>query len=158
MGVCGALLQVSEHLALSYFGNYYVVETARSQLCVKVKPICLNPQGVWGEGGGGRENYSASHVFPKKMRNLMCRGASATVPEEEFIAPFSIPTSIPRFYFAFRKPIQLKREDLKTEGRCDELYNQVKLPSSRRKRLSRVLLCDAWSSCFQEGYLNQVIV
>lgn len=61
------------------------------------------------------------------LKKLVCRGASATVPEEEFIAPFSIPTSIPRFYFAFRKPIQLKREDLKIEGRCDELYNQVKL-------------------------------
>jgi len=71
--------------------------------------------------------FGQKSVQTPSSKKPVCRGASATVPEEEFIAPFSIPTSIPRFYFAFRKPIQLKREDLEIEGRCDELYNQVRL-------------------------------
>lgn len=68
------------------------------------------------------------------------------MPEEEFIAPFSIPTAIPRFYFAFRKPIQLQREDLKTEGRCDELYKQVTSPYC--------LICDCFSGMHRPNVLE----
>ena len=82
----------------------------------------------------------------------MSRGASATVPEEDFIAPFSIPTSIPRFYFAFRKPIQLKKEDLDTEGRCDELYNQVRLSFNDvtcklPHEMVWIIHCSQWCCC-----------
>ena len=55
------------------------------------------------------------------------RGSSATIPDELFIAPFSIPTSIPRFYFVFQKPIETSPADLKSEGRCNQLYGQVGL-------------------------------
>ena len=62
----------------------------------------------------------------------MCiRGSSATIPDELFIAPFSIPTSIPRFYFVFQKPIETSPGDLKSEGRCQQLYGQVGLLITR---------------------------
>ena len=61
-----------------------------------------------------------------RLTELLCRGvASATVGVEEFIAPFSVPTYIPRFYYLFQKPIHLSKEDLDTEGRCQEVYNEV---------------------------------
>lgn len=58
---------------------------------------------------------------------LQFRGASATMEEEVFIAPFSFPSSIQRLYYRFMKPIQLTKKDLESEDRCQELYKQVKI-------------------------------
>lgn len=64
-------------------------------------------------------------IFRTTRSKESCRGASATTPEEVFIAPFSLPTAIPRFYYKFQQPIELSAEDLKTDGRCQDIYLQV---------------------------------
>ena len=45
--------------------------------------------------------------------------------EEVLLAPISVPTSVPRFYYRFMQPVQLSPSDLDSEYRCQQLYRQV---------------------------------
>ena len=58
--------------------------------------------------------------------DVLCRGVSALEAQEEtMVMPLSVPTSVPRFYYRFMKPIQLSPRDLNNDRRCQQLYQEV---------------------------------
>lgn len=67
---------------------------------------------------------------------MVCRGASATIPEETFIAPISVPSALPRLYYLFRKPITLSPEDLESDDKCQKVYLQVCFELSARQHFN----------------------